>query len=100
MTAEERYGPGPEHKGASPTLTQDRLWARHSLMRRLLDEPVVYVEDLTAAEAEYAASPTGRGMVRRAAEEAGFLLVERAEGYLLVDASSTPATDERFPGGT
>ena len=101
VMAEERYGPPPQAEDAveaGPTRTQELLWARHSLMRRLLDDPVVYFTDLTRAEADYAASLTGRSMVRRAAEEAGFRLEERAEGYLLVDASSTPATDERFPG--
>lgn len=97
VTTEERYGPASESGEAAPTRTQERLWARHSLMRRLLDDPVVHLADLTAAEAEYAASPTGRSMVRRAAEEAGFQLEERAEGYLFIDAAGQ-ATDDRFPG--
>lgn len=118
LLAEERYGvtaesgiPGetdtsgeagasgeegaPEHAG--PTRNQRTLWARHSLMRRLLDDPVVYTADLSTAEAEYASSLTGRKMIRRAAEEAGFRLEERSEGYLLVDADGR-ATDDRFPG--
>jgi len=95
---EERYGVRSETAEPVSSRNQELLWARHSLMRRLLDDPVVYFTDLTAAEAEYAASPTGRSMVRRAAEEAGFRLEERAEGYLLADPSPTPATDDRFPG--
>lgn len=90
LTAEARYG------GGEPTETQRALWARHSLLRRLLDEPVVYRDDLTPAEAAYAASLTGRQIMRRAAEEAGFVLEERAEGFLLVDTDAT-ATDTRFP---
>ncbi|MBE2997705.1 TIGR02678 family protein [Nocardiopsis sp. HNM0947] len=95
---EERYGDRSETAETGPSRNQELLWARHSLMRRLLDDPVVYFADLTAAEAEYAASLTGRSLLRRAAEEAGFQLEERAEGYLLADPSATPATDDRFPG--
>ncbi|MFI7419760.1 TIGR02678 family protein [Nonomuraea sp. NPDC049684] len=90
LTVEARYG------GDEPTQTQRALWARHSVIRRLLDEPVVYLDELTPAQAAYAASLTGRRMIRRAAEEAGFVLEERAEGLLLVDTEAT-ATDTRFP---
>ncbi|NUS04135.1 MAG: TIGR02678 family protein [Nonomuraea sp.] len=90
LTVEARYG------GDEPTETQRALWARHSLLRRLLDEPVVYRDELTPAEAAYAASLTGRQIMRRAAEEAGFVLEERAEGFLLVDTDAT-ATDTKFP---
>lgn len=82
---------------AAPTHNQRLLRARHHLMRRLLDDPVVYTADLSVAEAEYAATLTGRGLLRRAAAEAGFVLEERAEGYLLVDPQGW-ATDDVFPG--
>ncbi|MEV4112065.1 TIGR02678 family protein [Nonomuraea sp. NPDC049695] len=90
LTTEARYG------GDEPTETQRNLWARHSLIRRLLDEPVVYRDELTPDQWAYAASLPGRRIVRRAAEEAGFVLEERAEGFLLVDTDAT-ATDTRFP---
>ncbi|MEQ4725252.1 TIGR02678 family protein [Nonomuraea sp. B19D2] len=90
LTTEARYG------GEEPTETQRNLWARHSLIRRLLDEPVVYRDELTPDQAAYAASLTGRRLIRRAAEEAGFVLEERAEGLLLIDTDAT-ATDTRFP---
>ncbi|MFI7701109.1 TIGR02678 family protein [Nonomuraea sp. NPDC049480] len=90
LTAEARYG------GDEPTETQRNLWARHSIIRRLLDEPVVYRDELTPAQSAYAASLTGRQIIRRAAEEAGFVLEERAEGFLLVDPDAT-ATDAKFP---
>ncbi|MEV0388930.1 TIGR02678 family protein [Nonomuraea sp. NPDC050643] len=90
LTVEARYG------GDEPTETQRNLWARHSLIRGLLDEPVVYRDDLTPAQLAYAASLTGRQILRRAAEEAGFVLEERAEGFLLVDPDAT-ATDTKFP---
>ncbi|MFI7612497.1 TIGR02678 family protein [Nonomuraea terrae] len=94
LTTESRYG--GEEQGGEQTATQRALQTRHSLIRRLLDEPVVYRHELTPAEAAYAASATGRRLIRRAAEEAGFVLEERAEGLLLVDADAI-ATDTRFP---
>ncbi|MET7328438.1 TIGR02678 family protein [Nonomuraea sp. NPDC005650] len=90
LTTEARYG------GDEPTETQRNLWARHSLLRRLLDEPVVYRDELTPEQSAYAASLTGRQIIRRAAEEAGFVLEERAEGFLLIDTDAT-ATDAKFP---
>lgn len=97
LTAERRYGsaaPPDSADGASET--QRNLWARHSLLRRLLDDPVVYRADMTAAQLAYAGSLTGRQILRRAAEEAGFELEERAEGYLLVDPDAL-ASDAKFP---
>lgn len=41
-------------------------------------------------------SPTGRQLLRRAAEQGGFVLEERAEGVLFVDPDGL-ATDSRFP---
>ncbi|MGN9842126.1 TIGR02678 family protein [Nonomuraea sp. H19] len=90
LAVETRYG------ADEPTETQRNLWARHSLIRRLLDEPVVYRDELTPAQSAYAASLTGRQIIRRAAEEAGFVLEERAEGFLLIDTDAT-ATDTKFP---
>ncbi|MER5433496.1 TIGR02678 family protein [Streptomyces sp. NPDC002588] len=76
--------------------TRRNLWLRHSVLRRLFDEPVLYREDLTEEEIAYLASPTGRQILRRSAEQAGLVLEERAEGYLLVDPDAL-ATDSRFP---
>ncbi|TDE38711.1 TIGR02678 family protein [Actinomadura sp. 6K520] len=90
LTVERRYG------SDDSTETQRNLWARHSLLRRLLDDPVVYRDDLSEAELAYAASLTGRQILRRAAEEAGLEFEERAEGYLLVDPDAL-ATDSKFP---
>ncbi|MCK2219043.1 TIGR02678 family protein [Actinomadura sp. ATCC 31491] len=86
----------PRHGGDDPTPTQATLRARHTLLRRLLDEPVVYRDELTPEQSAYAASSAGRRTIRRAAEEAGLVLEERAEGFLLVDPDGT-ATDTRFP---
>ncbi|MEV4675258.1 MULTISPECIES: TIGR02678 family protein [Actinomadura] len=90
LAVERRYG------SDEPTETQKNLWARHSLLRRLLDDPVVYRTDLSPAEIAYAGSLTGRQILRRAAEEAGLEFEERAEGYLLVDTDAL-ATDSKFP---
>jgi uncharacterized protein (TIGR02678 family) len=100
LVRERRYGAGAtaDDPGESPTVseTQRNLWLRHSVLRRLFDDPVLYRDDLTDDELAYLASPTGRQILRRSVEQAGFVLEERAEGLLLVDPDSL-ATDARFP---
>ncbi|MFG2226342.1 TIGR02678 family protein [Streptomyces sp. NPDC048644] len=92
-TAEETPG------AAAATEPQRNLWLRHSVLRRLFDDPVVYRVDLTEDELAYVTSLTGRQILRRSVEQAGFLLEERAEGFLLVDPDAI-ATDVRFPDDT
>jgi uncharacterized protein (TIGR02678 family) len=64
-------------------------------MRRLMDDPVLYRADLTDEQRGYLASPTGRSLLRQACDQAGFVLEERAEGYLAVDPDGI-ATDSKF----
>lgn len=94
LTREPRYGAAPD--GGETADAQRNLWLRHSLTRALLDDPVVYRDELTEAQLGYLTSPTGRRLIRQAAEQAGFVFEERAEGYLLVDPDGL-ATDQRFP---
>ncbi len=106
MTDEAGYGPhhresarlpyDGEEDPARPTSTQRSRWARHSLLRRLFDDAAVHRDDLTEAELAYAASITGRTVIRQAAELSGFVLEERAEGYLLVTPDRTGGPDA-FP---
>jgi uncharacterized protein (TIGR02678 family) len=98
VSRERRYGVVAEHADGAPPVSdvQRNLWLRHSIFRRLVDDPVVYLDDLTGDERAYLNSPTGRQLLRRAADEGGFLLEERAEGVLLVDVDGV-ATDSRFP---
>ena len=101
LMRERRYGtpPTPQPTGDETFVvseTRRNLWLRHSVLRRLFDDPVLYREDLTDDELAYLASPTGRQILRRAVEQAGLVLEERAEGYLLVDPDAV-ATDSRFP---
>ncbi|MGW0316085.1 TIGR02678 family protein [Streptomyces flavidovirens] len=101
LVRERRYGEAPAHTTtrsdqAAVSDTQRNLWLRHSILRRLFDDPVLYREDLSDGEETYLASPTGRQILRRAAEQAGFVLEERAEGFLLIDPDAL-ATDATFP---
>jgi uncharacterized protein (TIGR02678 family) len=98
VAQERRYGRvAGDASGTVPASeVQRNLWLRHSIFRRLADDPVLYLADLSAEERAYLASPTGRQLLRRAAEQGGFVLEERAEGVLLVDAECL-ATDSRFP---
>ncbi|WP_330232078.1 TIGR02678 family protein [Nocardia sp. NBC_00508] len=100
LTRERRYGlaaaSGRHADRTGVSDVQRNLWLRHSVFRRLVDDPVVYFDELTEDERAYLASPTGRQLLRRAAEQGGFVLEERAEGLLLVDPDGI-ATDSRFP---
>ena len=98
VTRERRYGrTSDEGPHTAPTSeTQRNLWLRHSIFRRLADDPALYLADLTAEQQAYLASPTGRQLLRRAADQGGFVLEERAEGVLFIDTEGL-ATDTRFP---
>ena len=94
---EARYaGANPDDE---PSAVQRNLGLRHAVFRRLLDDPVVHRDELSPAEIDYLTSPTGRQLLRRAAEEAGLVLEERSEGWLLIDPDGI-ATDSRFPDDT
>lgn len=103
LVEERRYGlpaGGDAEDEARPDApfspVRRNLWLRHSVLRRLFDQPVLHRDELSDAELGYLTSPTGRQILRRAAEQAGFVLEERAEGFLLVDPDAI-ATDSRFP---
>lgn len=95
LLAEPRYGEAPD--GPEAADDEQRLrWARHTVARRLLDDPVTYLDDLGGTEREYLASSAGRRWLRERVADAGFELEERAEGLLAVDPEAR-ATDRRFP---
>ncbi|MBP5912256.1 TIGR02678 family protein [Streptomyces scabiei] len=88
-----------EHAGTAAPDARHGRRLRHSVLRRLFDDPVLYRSDLTGEELAYVTSQAGRQTLRRSAEQAGFLLEDRAEGFLLVDPDAL-ATDVRFPDDT
>lgn len=69
---------------------------RHQVMRALFDDPVVYRDRLPDDQRAYLESISGRRLMRQAAQAAGFVLEERAEGWLLVDPERW-SSDEVFP---
>ena len=68
---------------------------RHRLTRRLLDDPVVYYQDLTEAEQAYL-SGQRTFLTRRLAEATGLVPELRAEGLALLDPTGE-ATDLTMP---
>jgi uncharacterized protein (TIGR02678 family) len=104
LLVEPRYGPGPAAQAgdegpdvdARSSVVQQTIELRHAVFRRLLDDPVVHRDELSEAELAYLTSVTGRQLARRAAEQAGMVLEERAEGWMMVDPDGI-ATDARFP---
>ncbi|MEU6931009.1 TIGR02678 family protein [Streptomyces sp. NPDC046374] len=105
IVRERRYGaahgPAVEPGDGAPAATESQrnLGLRHSVLRRLFDDPVVHRADLTDDETTYVSSLTGRQILRRSVEQAGFVLEERAEGLMLIDPDAI-ATDVRFPDDT
>jgi len=87
LTAEPRHG--------GSRVRRD-VWLRHSVLRKVFDDPVVYFADLDPEQRAFATSEAGRKVLRQAAEQAGLVLEERAEGVLLADPDGL-ATAERFP---
>ncbi|MFF0191145.1 TIGR02678 family protein [Streptomyces sp. NPDC005244] len=106
VVRERRYGGAvvdgtadETHGESAATDAQRNLRLRHSVLRRLFDDPVLHRADLAEDELAYITSLTGCQILRRSVEQAGFLLEERAEGFLLVDPDGI-ATDVHFPDDT
>jgi uncharacterized protein (TIGR02678 family) len=95
LAAEPRYGVAADESESASDDLRNR-WARHRVARRLLDDPVTYLDDLIPAERDYLSSPSGRRWLRDRCSAAGLELEERSEGLLAVDPDSV-ATDSRFP---
>jgi uncharacterized protein (TIGR02678 family) len=72
-----------------------RTALRHRLARRLLDDPVLYHDELTADERDYLVNQRGP-MAYRLAQAAGLTAELRAEGLALVDADGE-LSDKHLP---
>lgn len=98
VSHERRYGRSLDEQPDSAPISdvQRNLWLRHSIFRKLADDPVVYVSDLSADQRAYLASPSGRRMLHSAADQGGFTLEERADGMMFIDTEGI-ATDSKFP---
>ena len=68
---------------------------RHRLVRRLLDDPVLYYADLSEEERAYLSGQRGL-LLRRLADATGFVPEVRAEGIALLDPTGD-ATDLGMP---
>lgn len=82
-----------EHVGDSDEARRTAL--RHTLARRLLDDPVVYAEALDAETQAYFANQRGV-MAARLCEATGLVAEQRAEGLALTDEAGT-LTDVAMP---
>jgi uncharacterized protein (TIGR02678 family) len=77
------------------SLESRRTALRYRLARRLLDDPVLYHDELTPEEREYLASQRGP-MAYRLAQASGLTAELRAEGLALVDADGE-LSDKHLP---
>ncbi|MFJ5220723.1 TIGR02678 family protein [Streptomyces sp. NPDC088354] len=100
MLHEDRYGPQvtiENYEAGADTVTDEQRASRlrHIIMRRLLDDPVVYFDSLRQEELAYLKS--AESTLREGVEAAGFTLECRMEGWLCVDPQAW-STDIVFPG--
>lgn len=72
--------------------------ARHQVFRRLLDDPVVYLDDLAPSEQDYLEHAAGH-VYQELRRWAGLEVERRREGLAAVDPRGE-VTDERFPEGS
>ena len=89
--------PDAERAGEQIGDEQQMRWVRHSLGRRLADDPAMRFDELTEAERRYVDHPSGRRWLRQQMRAVGLHVEEHAEGWLAVDADAI-ATDSTFPG--
>jgi uncharacterized protein (TIGR02678 family) len=105
-------GPSTYAAGSEPADTNARLVAlveefvadtpearrtalRQRLARRLLDDPVVYIDELSADERDYFSNQRGP-LTRRLCDATGLLAEQRAEGSALIDPDGE-LSDARLP---
>jgi uncharacterized protein (TIGR02678 family) len=91
LTAEPRYG----DLDADATADQRNLWARHTLIRAVLDDPAVDLDQLDRRVVDYLATPTGRQLLTDAVADAGLSLERHADVIVAVD-EHRHATDQTF----
>jgi uncharacterized protein (TIGR02678 family) len=85
------------HEAYPETEEGERLRARHRVFRKLLDDPVVYYDDLPAREYEWLEH--SRGFVySRLSDEVGLRVERRREGLAAVDPEGE-VSDTLFPDG-
>jgi uncharacterized protein (TIGR02678 family) len=93
-TLDERLA-GMRDRGTAPTQELRNLRLRHTLTRRLLDDPVLYFDELDDDEAAYLRSQ--RSLIsRRIAELTGLVAEIRREGIAMVDLDDD-LSDVRMP---
>lgn len=89
-------GPEDVAREAYPDTEDGRVRRRrHQVTRALVEQPVVYHDDLTDDEREYLRSQRGR-LERLLADKVGLTLEVRAEGWVAVDEAGE-LTDLRWP---
>ena len=87
----------PRYDGAHLDAGDPHRATRHRLARRLLDDPVLHLDECTDDERDYLASGAGRTWLRQRVAAAGLVLEERSDGLLAVDPAAR-STDDTFPG--
>jgi uncharacterized protein (TIGR02678 family) len=86
---------GLSHDSIPPTEESRHQWLRSRLVRTLLDDPVLYFEDLNDEERSYLEKHRGP-LLRELCEATGLIAEVRREGIALVD-NAGDVTDLKLP---
>ena len=86
LMAEPRYGSAATDP-ANTDRDQRARWARHQVVRALLDDPAVDLEDLPEVVRDYLGTPAGRDKVLAAVATAGLRIERHADVWLALDPS-------------
>ncbi len=94
LTREPRYGIALDDPDLADR-DQRLQWARHQLLRRLLDDPAVDLATLPAPVRDYLQTPAGRDKTLRLLAQAGLECERHADVWLALDPSGQ-ATERTF----
>lgn len=85
--SKERRDTHFEQEPQSMDQSQRNLRARHRILRRLVDDPVMDLKELSAPELHYLQSPSGREKIMKALAKAGFICERHTDTWLAIDPS-------------
>ena len=85
------------HEPYAETEEGERQNARHAVLRRLIDDPAVYLEDLTQSQRDWL-EPSRSFVYRLLKEDVGMVVERRSEGLAAIDPDGS-VTDVLFPDG-
>lgn len=98
LSAEPRYGAVVTELPSADRVSRN-LWARHTALRTLIDDPVVDLGSLHPTARAYLQTSSGRDKAIAVAEEAGLSVERHADVWLAIDPTSESSIARFSPSG-